>query len=93
MGLRFTPTGNSTKYLHALLDAAQKSPGKFDVYTHETMPERYHFSNNQRIAPIYVIPRIGYALTTKSQGESGTNKGVSGLSYRCHLTNWPKKQL
>jgi len=78
MGLRFTPACNSTEYLHNLLDGAQKSSGKFDVYTHETMPERYHFSNNKRIAPIYVVPRPGYALTTKAQGKPVTSKGNHG---------------
>ncbi|KIM54455.1 hypothetical protein SCLCIDRAFT_31067 [Scleroderma citrinum Foug A] len=33
------------------------------------MPERFHFSNNERIAPIWIVPRLGYALTTKERGE------------------------
>lgn len=41
------------------------------------MPERYHYSHNERIAPIYVIPKIGYALTTHEEGDSGLSKGVS----------------
>lgn len=77
MGLRFTSDCNSTEYLEKLILAAENSSGKFNVYTHETMPERYHFSNNARIAPIYVAPRIGYALTTKAMGESDMSKGVS----------------
>jgi hypothetical protein len=79
MGLTFSSTCNSTALLNILTEAATNSSGKFDVYTHETMPERYHFSNNERIAPIYIVPRIGYALTTKEQGESGMSKGVSSL--------------
>jgi predicted AlkP superfamily pyrophosphatase or phosphodiesterase len=77
MGLRFSANSNSTSYLNLLVEASAKSNGKFDVYTHETMPARYHFSNNPRIAPIYVIPREGYALTTRDRGESGMSKGVS----------------
>lgn len=76
MGLRFVADCNVTNYLDMLLIAAESSSGKFDVYTHETMPERYHFSNNPRIAPVYVAPRIGYALTTKAQGDD-MSKGVS----------------
>ena len=77
MGLRFSPEANSTVYLHLLLEAAKNNSEKFDVYTHETMPERYHFSNNPRIAPIYIVPKYGYALTMRGRDESGMSKGVS----------------
>ncbi|KAG5348685.1 hypothetical protein C0989_008930, partial [Termitomyces sp. Mn162] len=40
MGIRFRPSSNSTKYLELLLRAAEENPEKFNVYTHETMPER-----------------------------------------------------
>ena len=79
MGLRFSPEANSSAYLNILQDAAKNNSEKFDVYTHETMPERYHFSHNPRIAPIYIVPKYGYALTTRDRGESGMNKGVSPL--------------
>jgi len=78
MGLRFSSTCNSTEYLNDLIEGSKKSSGKFDVYTPETMPERYHFARNKRIAPIYIVPKIGYALTTLAQGDSGVNKGTHG---------------
>lgn len=77
MGLRFSPKANSSAYLNILWEAAKNNSEKFDVYTHETMPERYHFSHNPRIAPIYIVPKYGYALTTRGRGESGMSKGVS----------------
>ena len=77
MGLRFSPKANSTTYLDILLEAAKNNSEKFDVYTHETMPERYHFSNSPRIAPIYIVPKYGYALSTRARGETGMSKGVS----------------
>ena len=77
MGLRFSPKANSSAYLNILSEAAKNNSEKFDVYTHETMPERYHFSHNPRIAPIYIVPKYGYALTTRGRGESGMSKGVS----------------
>jgi len=80
MGLRFSPEANTTAYLNILLEAAKNNSEKFDVYTHDTMPERYHFSHNPRIAPIYIIPKYGYALTTRARGELGMIKGVSPLS-------------
>ena len=96
MGLRFSPEANSTAYLDLLLEAARTNSEKFDVYTHETMPERYHYSNNPRIAPIYVVPRYGYALTTRDRGESGMSKGVSptdNLPRLDHETPSPEPRI
>lgn len=77
MGLRFSSKTNASHYLNVLRDAARLSDGKFDVYTHETMPERWHFANSDRIAPIYIVPRMGYALTNRIENGAGTSKGVS----------------
>ncbi|KAI5114638.1 hypothetical protein M0805_004157, partial [Coniferiporia weirii] len=81
-GLRFSSKCNSTYYLDILLKAASENSEKFDVYTTETMPERYHFANNYRIAPIYVVPKIGYALTTREEGDDGLSKGNHGYDNR-----------
>jgi len=78
MGLRFHDNTNVSKYQEALLRASSANPEKFDVYTHETMPQRYHFAHHHRIAPIYVVPKIGYVLTTKEEGDVGMNKGSHG---------------
>lgn len=40
------------------------------------MPPRYHFASNERIAPIWVVPTLGYALTCKTLGENGMSIGV-----------------
>lgn len=77
MGLRFSSKANSTFYLNALLQAAEASGGKFEVFTRETMPDRWHFANHERIAPIYVVPKIGYVLTDRVENGTGLNKGVS----------------
>ncbi|KAF7348334.1 Type I phosphodiesterase nucleotide pyrophosphatase [Mycena sanguinolenta] len=78
MGLRFSANANVSHNLELLRTAAAASEGKFEVYTHETMPERYHFSGVERIAPIYVVPKIGYILTTHAEGDVGINKGNHG---------------
>jgi predicted AlkP superfamily pyrophosphatase or phosphodiesterase len=78
MGLRFKDEANVTKYLGNLLRASDAHPEKFSVFTHDSMPERYHFANNDRIAPIYVVPKIGYVLTTKAEGDVGMTKGNHG---------------
>ncbi|KAF5382470.1 hypothetical protein D9615_002739 [Tricholomella constricta] len=78
MGLRFRESANVSHYLNMLLNASDANPEKFDVYTHETMPQRYHFSHSERIAPLYVVPKIGYVLTTKAEGDTGMSKGNHG---------------
>ncbi|KAF2397546.1 Phosphodiest-domain-containing protein [Trichodelitschia bisporula] len=37
-----------------------------EVYLRDKdMPERYHFSNNPRIAPLWIVPKTGWAIVTK----------------------------
>lgn len=78
--------------LEKLMQTAIQSNGGIEVYTHETMPERYHFSSNYifaelfflynvmenyltilfiyytdnpRVAPIYVVPKLGWVVSDK----------------------------
>ena len=46
---------------HQLLKVAEEH-GTFDVYTLDTMPERYHFTNNPRIAPLWIVPKTGWLV-------------------------------
>ena len=69
---------------------AMRSPN-FDVYLRdEDMPERFHFTNNQRIAPLWVIPKAGWAIVqkkdfdveaAKAKGESYDPKGLHGYDH------------
>lgn len=81
MGLHFDPVANVSHYLDVLLAAAADNSEKFSVYTPQTMPERYHFAHSPRIAPVYVVPNIGYVLTTHKEGDIGFSKGVCRSSY------------
>jgi hypothetical protein len=81
MGLRFKSDVDELDYIRKLEAAAELHHEKFDVYTHETMPERYHFSNNPRISPVYVVPKLGYALTGKRKAGLFFVKGVWNLHY------------
>ncbi|KAJ7274265.1 alkaline-phosphatase-like protein [Mycena rebaudengoi] len=78
MGMRFVPGANVSHHVEVLRSAAAARPGTFEVYTHETMPERWHFARSERIAPVYVVPYIGYALTTREEGDVGMSKGNHG---------------
>ncbi|KAI1295738.1 alkaline-phosphatase-like protein [Xylaria venustula] len=45
-----------------------KDNPNFEVYLKDKdMPERYHFSNNDRIAPLWIIPKTGWAIVEKGE--------------------------
>lgn len=56
--------------LYPLYDKLLREHGdnpNIDIYLRENMPERYHFSNNDRIAPLWIIPKAGWAIVTQSE--------------------------
>lgn len=91
-GLRLKPGVNINKLytsLTAQRAAAGSNPG-WSVYTHETMPERWHFSGNPRIAPLFLIPDAGWSIVTKAEMDlsspSSANevyhpKGIHGYDH------------
>ncbi|KAK7985260.1 type I phosphodiesterase/nucleotide pyrophosphatase [Apiospora saccharicola] len=44
------------------------------------MPERYHFSKNDRIAPLWIIPKTGWAIVKKEEFDIQDAK-TKGLEY------------
>ncbi|KAG2095131.1 alkaline-phosphatase-like protein [Suillus discolor] len=68
------PTDSGT----SLVDLNAFNYGKMSGCTVEPVPERYHFSHNYRIAPMWIVPRIGYALTDRMGGEGGVPTGNHG---------------
>jgi predicted AlkP superfamily pyrophosphatase or phosphodiesterase len=69
---------------------ASKYADAIEIYTRETMPERYHFKNNDRIAPLWVIPKTGWAIVERPDfdvqaalhnGEVYHPKGVHGYDH------------
>ncbi|KAF2831366.1 Phosphodiest-domain-containing protein [Ophiobolus disseminans] len=57
--------------LHRLYDQIKertKDNPNVEVYLRdENMPERYHFSRNKRIAPLWIIPKAGWAIVDKNE--------------------------
>ncbi|KAK4973335.1 hypothetical protein LTR66_011171 [Elasticomyces elasticus] len=52
--------------LYNVLKAEAAANGNYDVYLRDKdMPQRYHFSNHDRIAPLWVVPKTGWAIATK----------------------------
>ncbi|KAM0790620.1 hypothetical protein ACM66B_004483 [Microbotryomycetes sp. NB124-2] len=64
-GLRFKDHIDSDEMLAKLLNASSQPNSGFQVFTHDTMPEQWHFSGNPRIAPIYVVPNLGWAISDR----------------------------
>ncbi|TVY57295.1 putative pyrophosphatase/phosphodiesterase [Lachnellula cervina] len=53
----------------------------FEVYLRdENMPERYHFTKNERIAPLWIVPKTGWAIVTKEEFNVADGK-EQGLAY------------
>ena len=70
---------NDLQELHSALVEKAKDYPNIDVYLRdEDMPERYHFSNNDRIAPLWIIPQTGWAIVTKEEFDvkEGLEKGL-----------------
>ena len=65
--------------LYDVLSVEASAKPAFDVYLRDmNMPERYHFSKNERIAPLWIVPRTGWAIVTKDEFdvEEGKEKGL-----------------
>jgi predicted AlkP superfamily pyrophosphatase or phosphodiesterase len=59
---------------------SMKNPN-FDVYLRDTnMPARYHFSKNDRIAPLWIVPKTGWAIVSKSEMSIQDAK-AKGIAY------------
>lgn len=54
--------------LYEELVEKSKSNPNWDVFLRDMdMPERFHFSNNDRIAPLWIIPKTGWAIVMKEE--------------------------
>ena len=63
--------------LYTHLKAHAQRLGSFEVYLKDKdMPERYHFANNDRIAPLWVIPATGWAIVRKHELHDAMKEGV-----------------
>ncbi|KAJ2971173.1 hypothetical protein NUW58_g9491 [Xylaria curta] len=58
-----------------------KTNSNFEVYLKDKdMPERFHFSNNDRIAPLWIIPKTGWAIVEKAEFDIQEAK-AKNISY------------
>ncbi|PQE25148.1 type I phosphodiesterase nucleotide pyrophosphatase protein [Rutstroemia sp. NJR-2017a BVV2] len=70
--------------LQALYDglaAKAATNPNIDVYLRDVnMPERYHFSTNERIAPLWIVPKTGWAIVHKDELDVVDAK-AKGIAY------------
>jgi predicted AlkP superfamily pyrophosphatase or phosphodiesterase len=79
-GLRPKDPTNLQPIYDKLAAEAAVNPG-FEVYLRDkNMPERYHFSKNERIAPLWMIPKTGWAIVTKNDFDVADAK-EKGIVY------------
>jgi predicted AlkP superfamily pyrophosphatase or phosphodiesterase len=65
-GLRPKNINDLDRLYRQVLDKTKNNPN-VEVYLKSNMPERYHFANNDRIAPLWIIPKTGWAIVTKAE--------------------------
>jgi predicted AlkP superfamily pyrophosphatase or phosphodiesterase len=67
VGIRPTHPDHLQGMYDELLEKSKANPN-FEVYLRDVnMPARYHFSNNPRIAPLWIIPKTGWAIVDKAE--------------------------
>lgn len=66
-GLR-PKAGEDVEALYTELKAKAEKIPQIQVYLRDRdMPERYHFRNNDRIAPLWIVPEAGWAIVKKDE--------------------------
>lgn len=66
-GLRPKNIDDLSRIYTDLKEEAKEHPA-IDVYLRDTdMPERYHFQRNERIAPLWIIPKAGWAIVSREE--------------------------
>ncbi|OAQ24379.1 Phosphodiest-domain-containing protein [Linnemannia elongata AG-77] len=68
LGIRAKTTKRTMEIYHQLKRAQLRDNLPFRVYKREEIPARYHYSENDRIAPVVVMADPGYVMTRRDMG-------------------------
>ncbi|KAL9594360.1 MAG: hypothetical protein Q9219_007074 [cf. Caloplaca sp. 3 TL-2023] len=89
-GLRLKDPSKVEDVYQSLNEKASRNPN-FELYLRDkNMPERYRFSQNPRIAPLWLVPKTGWAIVlrkdfdvaaAKASGEVYHPRGVHGYDH------------
>lgn len=89
-GLRLKNPGEDLHPMYEQLLAESERSDGFDVYTLDTMPERFHFTKNDRIAPLWIVPKTGWGVVERTNfdiaeaqtiGKAFHPKGMHGYDH------------
>lgn len=85
-GLRPKRDEDIDKIYRRLLETSKPYDDVIEVYKRENMPNRYHFSRNDRIAPVWVIPKAGWAIVERPEWdvEEAKKNGVTYIPRGIH---------
>ncbi|XP_011169076.1 ectonucleotide pyrophosphatase/phosphodiesterase family member 5 [Solenopsis invicta] len=61
-GLHIFPHSGKEEIIYQKLKFAAEQTKTFKVYKREDIPKKYHYGNNTRVGPIFVIAEVGYAF-------------------------------
>ncbi|XP_003703035.2 bis(5'-adenosyl)-triphosphatase enpp4 isoform X1 [Megachile rotundata] len=61
-GLHIFPNPGKEDIIYQSLKQAAEKTMTFKVYKREEIPKKYHYGNNTRVGPIFVIAEVGYAF-------------------------------
>ncbi|CAO3639907.1 unnamed protein product [Mucor hiemalis] len=88
LGIRIHPSKNEKEAVEILYQAFRRlhnslATPHFEVYKKEDFPSRFHYRDNDRIAPLLVLPDPGWNLVTRKEfdpryGNVYTPRGVHG---------------
>ncbi|KAI9819589.1 MAG: ectonucleotide pyrophosphatase phosphodiesterase [Pycnora praestabilis] len=68
--------------LYTRLKYSAAADPNFEVYLrNENMPERYHFTKNDRIAPLWIVPKTGWAIVTKDEFDVEKGKAAGEIYH------------
>ncbi|CAK7273408.1 hypothetical protein SEPCBS119000_005638 [Sporothrix epigloea] len=80
VGLRPVDDGELESIYESLLNKTADNPN-LDVYRRDfDMPERYHFSHNPRIAPLWLVPKTGWNIVQRKEFDVAEAQ-AKGLVY------------
>lgn len=61
-GLHIYPNPGKEELIYNNLKNAAEKTMTFKVYRKHEIPQKYHYGNNKRVGPIFVIANVGYAF-------------------------------
>ncbi|XP_033178652.1 bis(5'-adenosyl)-triphosphatase enpp4 isoform X3 [Bombus impatiens] len=86
-GLHIFPNPGKEEIIYQTLKQAALKSKTFRVFKRDEIPKKYHYGNNTRIGPIFVIAEIGYAFQNLLDNIEYYKKKFNITGYLCLVTS------